>query len=124
MSNCTVNIADFRSLHVLKAHRLRDAIQGRAQRRAFDLFAPPLHTNRQRFELAIVDSTDSHVLDIGAVREARNAVKCSNTNRGRHGATVLRFADGASRQNATGIGDVEVMEKSEKSDPLDCPPAA
>jgi hypothetical protein len=119
MCNYAVNIADFRSLHVLKARRQQDAIQGRPSAR----FTPALLPSGQRFDWA-VEPDDSQVFDIGTVREAWYAQRHLKANRGRHRATVLRFANGASRQNATAAGEVETTGMPEGSDPLDCPPAA
>jgi hypothetical protein len=110
MSDCTVNIADFRSFHVMKALRT-DAPRPQPTAKDGD-FTLPIHLCQLDF-----GSRDARVLDISMIREA-----WLNGHRARNKAKVLRFVEPVSRFNSVRFNEAE--GDLDDSDPSDCPPAA
>lgn len=100
MIDFPLNIADFRSLHVVKARRHQ----------------------HQRLECAPqFDSgpglNHHSVLNIEALRDAWRVRQFSDAGRGDRWAKIICFADHVSRRNPS-------VSSTQSSDPLDCPPAA
>jgi hypothetical protein len=122
MSDCTVNIADFRAIHVMNAPRLQEL-----SRRATT--APEQSVSRHvreplQFRVGMGMCTQgSRVLNIARVREMRSSERSSGSNGGCR-AKVLPFADEAVRMVSVRPISSKPLARSEDFDPIDNPPAA
>ena len=123
MSDCTVNIADFRSVHMLNAPR-RQEFSRRSSNNPSQ-HTPSGHSTepfRVLVEMALI-SKNSRVYDIARIREMRDSERSNEGSRSCR-AKVLRFEYEAVKPLPQSPNYFKSQPNSEDFDPLDSPPAA